>query len=239
MSKLFRGLAEPQMTRLREDLVLIEFSDPGAVRARMSTNTFVLLKPGKSLLIDTAGSPLIPFVRRLRDEGFPPAALALSHRHVAGAGDAIYDLANEFAIPVLLHPLDARHPQSFGAGVSYEDPVDHPVLAGFGVEALPFPGHTSGHVVFYSAEQGGLLITGDAAMSTTAPQAEAGVEHLVRPPLGTNVDDQQLRKNWAAFDRPVATFLPYHGTGYVNRASDLPSLMKTLSRPEPTMSIMG
>ena len=40
---VFRGLAQPQLSRLREDLALLEYSDPGAVRARMSTNGFALL----------------------------------------------------------------------------------------------------------------------------------------------------------------------------------------------------
>jgi hypothetical protein len=40
---VFRGLAQPQLSRLSEDLALLEFSDPGAVRARLSTNGFALL----------------------------------------------------------------------------------------------------------------------------------------------------------------------------------------------------
>ena len=36
MSRLFRGLLDPQMTFLRPDLVLMEQSYPGAEAARMS-----------------------------------------------------------------------------------------------------------------------------------------------------------------------------------------------------------
>jgi glyoxylase-like metal-dependent hydrolase (beta-lactamase superfamily II) len=141
-------------------------------------------------------------------------------------------------VPVFLHPLDARHPQAAAAGVPYEDPMGHPLLAEFGVEALHFPGHTEGLVALYLPD-GGTLLTGDAAMGPTAPQTEAGEEYLIRPPVGMNVDDAELRERWLAFDRPVASVLPYHGTGYVDRAADLPTIMRPLTRHEPTMGLTG
>lgn len=74
-----------------------------------------------------------PFVRQLSDNGYSPAALVLLHRHVAGLGDAIDNLSTEFKIPVLLHPIDARHKQALAAGIPFENPVGHPVLGGFGL----------------------------------------------------------------------------------------------------------
>jgi len=47
MSRPFRGLSDPQMTYLRPDIVLMEQSDPGAQYAKMSTNTYALLEPGR------------------------------------------------------------------------------------------------------------------------------------------------------------------------------------------------
>lgn len=45
----------------------------------------------------------------------------------------------------------------------------------------------------------------------------------------------QLRKQWLTFNRPVATVLPFHGTGYIDRqADDLVSIMRPLVHPEPT-----
>jgi hypothetical protein len=55
MSKPFRGMAQPQMTHLRHDIVLIEHSDPGAVlttfknliyltKCLRTSNTMYLLK---------------------------------------------------------------------------------------------------------------------------------------------------------------------------------------------------
>jgi hypothetical protein len=72
-------------------------------------------------------------------------------------------------------------------------------------------------------------------MGTSADQAEAGLERLSRPPIETSVDDAKLREQWQAFDQPVSTVLPFHGTGYVNRpAADLASIMRPLVNPEPT-----
>ena len=89
--------------------------------------------------------------------------------------------------------------------------------------------------MLYSTNNVGLLLTGDSAMGTTADQAKAGLDRLIRPLIETSVDDAELRRQWLAFDRPVATVLPFHGTGYVDRpAADLASIMRPLVRSEPT-----
>ncbi|MGC1134628.1 MAG: hypothetical protein WA941_17500 [Nitrososphaeraceae archaeon] len=106
MSKPFRGMSQPQMNHLRP---LIEYSDPGAEQFRLST---ALLNSGRMLLVDTNTSSLLPFVRQLSDDGFSPSVLVISHRHVVGLGDALGDLKSEFKIPLLLHPIDARHQQA-------------------------------------------------------------------------------------------------------------------------------
>jgi glyoxylase-like metal-dependent hydrolase (beta-lactamase superfamily II) len=171
----------------------------------------------------------------LSDNGYSPAALVLSHRHVVGLGDAIGDISTEFKIPVLLHPIDARHQQALNSGIQFENPVGHPILGEFGFEALLFPGQTAGSIVLYTTMHGGVLLTGDSATGTSANQAKAGLERLVRPPIETSVDDAELREQWLAFNRPVATVLPFHGTGYIDRqAHDLVSIMHPLVRPEPT-----
>lgn len=233
-ASIFRGDPEPQMTELRKDIFLLEHSDPGARHARLSTNGYAVLRPGRALLIDTNYSGLLPFVRQLASRGFIPAALVLSHRHVAGTGDAVGVLAKEFKIPVLMHPIDVKHPQAMIAQVRYEDPIGHPLLAEFGIEAILFPGHTPGHVVLYSAENGGLLLAGDACMGTTAGQAASGIERLVRPPAGLSTDDAELRKQWLGFHRPVSILLPYHGTGCVERSADMARIMAPLTSAQAT-----
>ena len=42
MSKPFRGMSKPQMTRLRPNIVLIEYSEAGPEEAHLSTNTYAL-----------------------------------------------------------------------------------------------------------------------------------------------------------------------------------------------------
>ncbi len=125
MSKPFRGMPQPQMNHLRPDIVLIEYSDPGAEEFRLSTNTYALLNSGRMLLVDTNTSSLLPFVRQLSDDGFSPSALVITHRHVVGLGDALGDLKSEFKIPLLLHPIDAGHRQALNSGLSFENPVGH------------------------------------------------------------------------------------------------------------------
>ncbi|MPZ06712.1 MAG: hypothetical protein GEU26_09930 [Nitrososphaeraceae archaeon] len=166
MSNPFRGLSLPQMTHLRPNIVLIEHSDPGAEEIRLSTNTYALLNAGRMLLVDTNISSLLPFVRQLSDDGFSPSALVITHRHVVGLGDALSDIKTEFNIPLLLHPIDARHQQALASGLHFENPIGHRVLNRFSVEALLFPGQTAGSIVLYSTNNGGLLLTGDSATGT-------------------------------------------------------------------------
>jgi glyoxylase-like metal-dependent hydrolase (beta-lactamase superfamily II) len=235
MSKPFRGMPKPQMSRLRPDIVLIEYSDAGAEEAHLSTNTYALLSANRMLLVDTNVSSLLPFVRQLSDDGHSPAAIVLSHRHVVGLGDAIGDISTEFRIPMLIHPIDAGHQQALASGIQFENPVGHPVLGEFGLEAVLFHGQTAGSVVLYSTKHGGLLLTGDSAVGTTADQAKPGLEPLVGPHIETSVDDAELRRQWLAFHRPVTTVLPFHGTGYVDwQTADLASIMRPLVRSEPT-----
>jgi glyoxylase-like metal-dependent hydrolase (beta-lactamase superfamily II) len=235
MSSPFRGKWEPQLTRLRPDIVLIEHSDPGAEALHISTNTYALLKAGRMLLVDVSVSPLLPFVRKLADAGSSPAAVVILHRHVIGLADALDELKTEFSIPFLLHPTDAKHRQALASGLRFENPIGHRILSEFDFEAMPFPGQTAGSIMLYSTNNGGVLLAGDSASGTSIDQAEAGLERLVRPPVQTSEDDAELRRQWLAFDRPVATVLPYHGTGYVGRsAADMASIMRPLTRAEPT-----
>ena len=100
------------MTYLRPDIVLIEYSDPGAEAAHISTNTYALLNAGHMLLVDTNVSSLLPFVRQLSEDGFSPAALVISHRHVVGLGDAVSSLGRNSKFLycfIRLMPGTSRH----------------------------------------------------------------------------------------------------------------------------------
>ena len=50
MSKPFRGMSKPQMTRLRPDIFLIEYSDAGAEEVHLSTNTYALPECGSDVV---------------------------------------------------------------------------------------------------------------------------------------------------------------------------------------------
>src|ERR1017187_8668388 len=127
VSSAFRGSHVPQMTELREDVVLIEHSDPGARHARLSTNAYVVLSPGRALFIDTNLSILAPFMQELAGRGFASAPSFISRRHVAGNGDAVRALANQFKMPVLMHPREATHPQAMVHQVPCESQIGYPV----------------------------------------------------------------------------------------------------------------
>ena len=111
-----------------------------------------LLNAGRMLLLDTNVSSLLTLVRQLSDNGYSPAALVISHRHVVGLGDAIGNISTEFKIPMLLHPIDARHQQALDSGLQFKNPVGHPILGEFGFEALLFPGQTAGSIVLYTTK---------------------------------------------------------------------------------------
>jgi glyoxylase-like metal-dependent hydrolase (beta-lactamase superfamily II) len=123
------------------------------------------------------------------------------------------------------------------AAIAYENPVGHPLMSAFGAEVVHLPGHTAGSIGLYL--HGGTLLSGDAAMGPTAVQTENGVEYLIRPPVMMNVNDAELRAQWLGFRRPLTSVLPYHGTGYLDRAPNLPTIMAPLTRMEPTMGLTG
>jgi glyoxylase-like metal-dependent hydrolase (beta-lactamase superfamily II) len=235
----FRGLPHPQFSRLTERIGLLEHSDPGARRAEMSTNGYAVFSGQRFILFDVNSMVLKPLLAPLLSDGFRPAALVFSHRHPASLGDAVQRLMDDFSIPAFLHPKDAGHFQARQTGINFEDPMENPLFAEFGIEPILFPGHTAGHIALYSSDDGGLLLAGDAAMGPPAPATRRGVEFLVRPPLSTNVDDEMLRQHWVKFDRPLKTVLPYHGTGYIDRADDLAQIMAPLVRPEATDGLDG
>lgn len=224
----------PEPRRLLTDPILLEHDDPGGRPAGRSTNAYVLLSRDRSLVVDAAFGYLLPAIRQIASEGYPPAGLLLSHRHLAGNGDLFRAFGREFGVPVFLHPVEAGHPQARSAGVDFGNPTKSATLADeFGLRVVLFPGHTEGGAMFYR-ERDGLILAGDSAMGTTKPQAAEGIEHLIRPPVGTSADDEQLRRNWLGFGLSVSHVGPYHGNAYVGRGDGLEEIMRPLTREEPS-----
>ena len=206
---------------LRADFVRLPHVEPYAAAHGMAANAYAFLHPDGAVLVDAPFRDLAPALRGLRDRGHRPAALVLTHRHVAAQADAFVEVVEEFGVPVFLHPLDAAHPQGRAAAraarVVFGDPTTSRLLADLGVEVLFFPGHTEGHVTLYRADGGGVLAAGDAAMGASADDVAAGRSGLVRAPVGLSVDDARTRAGWAAFDRPLSTVGPYHGAPIVKQ----------------------
>ena len=139
------------------------------------------------------------------------------------------DLARSWGVPVMLHPDDARHRQAAPFG-PFENPVGSDLLARFCITAMPFPGHTEGHVLYRLDRYGGVLFAGDSAMG--APE-DAGRLAFVRSPVFFNIDDQHLRAGWSTLKLDVRSFAPFHGTPAIDR-EDLAALTAPLMRQEPT-----
>lgn len=76
------------------------------------------------------------------------------------------------------------------------------------------------------------MFAGDSACGTSADQSEAGLERLIRPPIQTGEDDAELQRKWLAFDAPVETILPLHGTRYGGRRPEN-------EQPDPSQASFG
>ena len=223
----------PHAPALRADLVLLPHRDAPVEAAGLSTNAYAVLGPRGAVLVDAAFADTVPDAALVATWGVPLVALVLTHRHLVPQAHDLDGIARRLDIPVFLHPADAAHPQA-GRGRAYHDPTDSAVLAAAGVEVVPFPGHTAGHVALYLAAEGGALLAGDAAMSIADPDAPPDGRTLVRPPAAFNVDDGQLRAGWMAFARPLATVAPLHGMPLVQRPDAVAAARADLTRREPT-----
>ena len=220
----------PETQVLFDDLLLLPQEGAQTGPTGRPPNSFAVLVGEQSILFDAPYSWVTPAVRRLRDAGYPPAALVLSHSNVAGQGDAFDVMSEEFEVPVLLHPADAASSESRRAGVEFSDPQRSEILAEAGLEVLHFPGHTEGSVVLYWEEHGGIVLAGDSAVAP-GPQQGLDPPRLVRPPAMNGEADEGLRELWRNFDKPLRTICPLHGATYVDR-DDLEEIMTPLVEGE-------
>ena len=221
----------PETQVLFDDLLLLPQEDAQTGPTGRPPNSFAVLLGGRSILFDAPYSWAVPAVRRLRDEGYPPAALVLSHSNVAGQGDALDAMTEEFGVSVLLHPADAAAAESQRSGVGFADPFQSDVLAEAGLEVLHFPGHTEGSIVLYWEEHGGIVLAGDSAVAP-GPQQGLDPPRLVRPPAMNAEADENLRELWQNFGKPIRTVCPLHGATYVDR-DDMEEIMHPLIEGEP------
>ncbi|CAN5558228.1 hypothetical protein BH24ACT22_BH24ACT22_09570 [soil metagenome] len=216
----------PETQILFDDLLLLPQEGASTGPTGRPPNSFAILTERRSILFDAPYSWVIPAVRRLRDEGYPPAALVLSHSNVAGQGDAFDVMTDEFAVPVLLHPADAVVSESRRTGVECEDPRESEVLAGAGLEVFHFPGHTEGSILLYWENHGGVAFAGDSAVGP-GPKQDPDPPRLVRAPAINAEADEGLRELWRTFDKPLRTVCPLHGAVYLDR-DDMKEIMHPL-----------
>ena len=159
-----------QSVQVLPDLVWLPQADASTGGTGRPGNSYALLfgdagEGGLSVLVDAVYAWTLGGIQALADGGHPPAALVLTHAHVAAQGDAWHALADRFGLgrdrPVLLHPDDARLARST---VPFHDPMNHSALQLPGLEVVPFPGHTPGSVVLYRDTYGGTVLAGDSAV---------------------------------------------------------------------------
>ena len=221
---------------LYDDLVLLPQAGATTGGSGRPPNSFAVLFEGYSILFDAPYSWTLGGIRELAEEGYPPKVLVLSHRNVAGQGDAYGALRETYGVSILLHPEDAAHPEAKQAGVDFGDPMTNEVLKEAGLEPIHFPGHTAGSVMLYWAAHGGVLLAGDCAVGP-GPRQDQKPPHLERSPGPTEAMTERLAEQWRVFDKSLRTICPLHGTIYQDR-NDLTAIMRPLSE-EPPMDPTG
>lgn len=209
--------AEPQA--LFDDVWLLPQAEAPTGPTGRPPNSYALLIEGRSVLLDAPFRRLLPALRRLADDGHPPDALVLSHRHVAAQADGFEAIQDAFGGTLFLHPADARHPSVRNLGFGFEDPMEPALRDGAGLEVLHVPCHTAGSVMLYTERHGGVLLAGDSAVGP-GPRQPRGTHRLERPPTISPDADARLRVLWKSWNRPLCAVLPLHGQTYLQE--DLP-----------------
>jgi glyoxylase-like metal-dependent hydrolase (beta-lactamase superfamily II) len=223
---------------LFDDLLALPIGDPPALANGYVSHAYALLAGNKIVLIDAAYDHHKPAIDELVRGGRSIAAVVLTHRHVLGHGDLLRSLQADLGAPILLHPLDVERGSQKAPGTRFDDPTSAPALAALDLDVRHFPGHTPGGVLLYWRAHGGVVFTGDSAMGPSLDDARAGSKMARRPPLPFNEDDELLRANWAAFDRAPASLLSLHGQPIVDQADQMPRILSSLRRPEPTPAFL-
>lgn len=180
-------------------------------------NSYAILGEQSSILFDAPFTWVLDGVRALASEGHPPTALVLSHGDLLTSGDAFDLIIEEFSVPVLMHPADDRADLARHSARPFENPVEHPLLLSENIEVIHLPGHSSGSVMLYLHDEGGILLAGDSAVGP-GPDRDPNPPRLQRPKM-FDVADFSERMQVAVARYPLAAVLPLHGAPY--RRSDL------------------
>ena len=206
----------PDTQRVIGPVVLLPQKGSVSGGSKRPLNAYAVLRPGRSILFDAPLSWTLDGVRRLADEGHPPAALVLSHRDLAASGDAFEAFTETFDAPILLHREDRSSAKARDAGVAWQDVLEGDgarALAEAGLEVIHVPGHTPGSIMLYLADEGGILLAGDSAVGPGPAQSDR-TPRLERP-LGADEDPAFVDTWRRTVERlPLAAVLPLHGEAY-------------------------
>ncbi|MCR2820388.1 MBL fold metallo-hydrolase [Lederbergia panacisoli] len=136
----------------------------------MQTNCYLLYNQGKDCIIFDPGEQGLDLNKFLKNEGFSPLAIVMTHAHFdhIGAVDLVRD---EWEIPVYIHTLESEWLKSpelngsarYGANIaartadyllSQEEPLK---IGTFKLHVLHTPGHSPGSISYYSKEANALF----------------------------------------------------------------------------------
>ncbi len=209
---------DPEIQTIAGPVVMLPQAGSATGGTGRPLNSFAVLRPGHSILLDAAYSWCIDGIRELAERGHPPRAMVLSHRNTAGSGDAFARFRSDFDAPVLLHPNDQRHEEAREAG-PYVDPVGHQALDEAGIRVIHMPGHTDGSIILHVEDEGGILLAGDSAVAP-GPEQDTRPPRLERPTMPGAAKERFIAEWKAIWEhvRPDA-ILPLHGHCYLR--SDL------------------
>ncbi len=184
--------------------------------SKRPVNSFAILREGWSILFDAPFSWVMEAVEQLARDGHPPEALVLSHRDLAGSGDAFEEMVERFSIPILLHPDDWQEDAPRKLTVPLHDPMESAALAEAGAKVIRIPGHSPGSIMLHLEDSGGILLAGDSAVAP-GPEQSDQTPRLERP-LKADEDDRFLT-TWKKLvgSLPLAAVLPLHGQTYLRQ----------------------
>jgi glyoxylase-like metal-dependent hydrolase (beta-lactamase superfamily II)/8-oxo-dGTP pyrophosphatase MutT (NUDIX family) len=201
------------------------------------TNTY-LLGPGDAVVVDP-GSPFPEEQERLASaldalmaQGHRIHAIWLTHHHPDHVG-GVEALRRHLEVPVLAHPLTARHLSGRGIevdgfladGQEVEIPGDPPMT----VRVIHTPGHARGHLCFLDTA-GGSLLAGDMV---------AGIGTIVIDPPEGDMDDY-LASLEKLVEAAPKTLFPSHGPAVKNGVARLEEYIRhRLWREERILEAWG
>jgi glyoxylase-like metal-dependent hydrolase (beta-lactamase superfamily II) len=176
-------------------------------------NSFAILKSGMFILFDSPFSWTLDGVRELVSHGRSPVASFISHSDLAESGDAFVELQEQFELTSLLHATDQTIAKAHGCDFPFGDPMTSDVLQKVNVELIHIPGHTSGSIMLYDANDG-FLLAGDSAVGP-GPEQNCDPPLLQRPPMGQQ-DKLRFCEQWQLIikARDIRGVLPLHGSGF-------------------------